>query len=159
MVVKVVEAAHTGDKDMPSPSNVYSDFLDLKNDVTWDPSKLNWKLLHTATSTEYKLWEAAMECGFILCNLMPMDTMVSSLITMHVDWKVYMMWGANTRARGVSHGGWEDCRKFFLAKFLSQSEKEATTVILVQPVSVAMTKSSKEKKHDVVCAKSAVEKG
>jgi hypothetical protein len=40
MVVKVVEAAHTGDTVMPSPSDVYSDFLDWKNSVNWDPSKL-----------------------------------------------------------------------------------------------------------------------
>jgi hypothetical protein len=64
MVVKVVEATHTGDTVMPSPSNVYRDFLDQKNGVTWDPSKLKWKLLHTATSAEYLLWEDAMERGF-----------------------------------------------------------------------------------------------
>jgi hypothetical protein len=34
MVFKVVEASHTGDPIMPSPSDVYSDFLDRKNGVT-----------------------------------------------------------------------------------------------------------------------------
>jgi hypothetical protein len=129
--------------------------------VIWDPSKLKWKLLHTATPAEYLLWEDAMERGFSLCNLTPMDTMVSSLIIMHVDWKVYMMWGADTRARGVSNAGWEDSKKFFHAKFLAQSE-EATAVVSVQPVSVAMTKSFEEKQPDiakvVVCAETVVEK-
>jgi hypothetical protein len=103
-----------------------------------------------------------MERGFSLCNLTPMDTMVSSLIIMRVDCKVYMMWGADTRARGVSNAGWEDYRKFFRAKFLAQSEHEATAVVSVQPVSVAMTKSSAEKQPNVakvvVCAETAVEK-
>jgi hypothetical protein len=73
-----------------------------------------------------------------------------------------MLWGADTRARGISNAGWEDSRKFFHAKFLSQSETEATAVVSVQPVSVAMTKSSEEKQPDVakvvVCAETAVEK-
>jgi hypothetical protein len=87
-----------------------------------------------------------MERGFSLCNLTPMDKMVSSLVIMRVDWKVYMLWGADTHVRGVSRdAGWEDCRKFFCAKFLAQSDQEATTVVSVQPVSVAMTKSSEEK--------------
>jgi hypothetical protein len=34
MVVKIIEAAHTGDKVIPSPSDVYSDFLVQKNGVT-----------------------------------------------------------------------------------------------------------------------------
>jgi hypothetical protein len=110
MVVKVVKAARTGDPVMPSPSDVYSDFLDRKNGVTWDPSKLKWKLVHTATPANYLLWEDAMERGFSLCNLTSIDTMISTLITMRVDWKVYMMWGADTRARGVSNAGWEDSR-------------------------------------------------
>jgi hypothetical protein len=102
-----------------------------------------------------------MERGFSLYNLTPMDTMVSSLIIMRVDWKVHMMWGADTHARGVSNAGWEDSKKFFRAKFLAQSE-EATTVVSVQPVSVAMTKYFEEKQPDVakvvVCAEAAVEK-
>jgi hypothetical protein len=68
MVVKVVEAAHTGDTVMPSPSDVYSDFLDRKNGVIWDPSKLKWKLVHTATPTEYLLWKDAIERGFSLLD-------------------------------------------------------------------------------------------
>jgi hypothetical protein len=110
MVVKVVKAAHTGDPVMPSPSDVYSDFLDRNNGVTWDPSKLKWKLVHTATLANYLLWEDAMEHGFSLCNLTSIDTMISTLIIMRVDWKVYMMWGADTRVRGVSNAGWEDYR-------------------------------------------------
>jgi hypothetical protein len=35
--------------------------------------------------------------------------------------------------------------KFFHAKFLAQSDQEATTVVSVQPISVAMTKFSEEK--------------
>jgi hypothetical protein len=53
-----------------------------------------------------------MERGFSLCHLTPMDIMVSSLIIMRVDWKVYMMWGADTCARGVSNAGWEDSKSF-----------------------------------------------
>jgi hypothetical protein len=89
MVVKVVEATDIGDKVMPSPSDVYSDFLDQKNGVTWDPSILKWKLVHT-------------ERGFTLCNLTPMDNMVSTLITMRIDGRVNMMWCTDTRARCVS---------------------------------------------------------
>jgi hypothetical protein len=96
--------------------------------VTWNPSKLKWKLIHTATLAEYLLWEDAIERGFRLCNLTLMDTMVSSLIIMRVDWKVYMMWGADTRARGVSNAGWEDSKKFFCAKFLAQSEEATSNV-------------------------------
>jgi hypothetical protein len=33
MVVDVFEAAHTDDKVIPSPSDVYSDFIDRKNGV------------------------------------------------------------------------------------------------------------------------------
>jgi hypothetical protein len=33
------------------------------------------------------------------------------------------MWGADTRARGVSNAGWEDSKKFFRANFLAQSEE------------------------------------
>jgi hypothetical protein len=131
MVVKSIEPDHTDDPVMPSPSDVYSDFLDRKNGVTWDPSKLKWKMLHTATSPEYLLWEDAMERDFCSCNLTPMDTMVSSLIIMRVDWKVYMMWGADTHARGVSNAGWKGSRKFFHAQFLAQSAQEATTVVPV----------------------------
>jgi hypothetical protein len=36
MVVKVVETAHTGDTVMPSPSDLYCDFLDRKNGLTWN---------------------------------------------------------------------------------------------------------------------------
>jgi hypothetical protein len=78
---------------------------------------------------------------------------------MRVDWKVYMMWGADTRAKGVSNAGWEDSKKFFHAKFLAQSE-EATAVVSVQPASMAMTKSSEKKQPDVaklvVCAETVV---
>jgi hypothetical protein len=84
-MVVVVEAAHTSDTVMPSPSHAYGDFLDRKHGVIWDPSKLKWKLLHTATPAEYLLWEDAMERGFSLCNLTPIDMMVSSLIIMRVD--------------------------------------------------------------------------
>jgi hypothetical protein len=42
MVVEVVEAAHTSGTVIPSPSDVYSDFLDQKNGVTWDPSDMGW---------------------------------------------------------------------------------------------------------------------
>jgi hypothetical protein len=47
MVVKVVEAAHTGGMVIPSPSNVYSDVLDQKNGVMWDPSDMGWPNLHS----------------------------------------------------------------------------------------------------------------
>jgi hypothetical protein len=52
MVVKVVEPSHTGHTVMPSPSDVYSDFLDRKNDLIWDLSKPKWKFLHTVTAVE-----------------------------------------------------------------------------------------------------------
>jgi hypothetical protein len=39
MVVEIIKADHTGDKVMPSPSDVYNDFLDPKNGVRWEVSK------------------------------------------------------------------------------------------------------------------------
>jgi hypothetical protein len=72
-----------------------------------------------------------------------------------------MMWGADTRAKGVSNAGWEDSKKFFHAKFLAKFE-EATAVVSVQPASVTMTKSSKNKQPDVakvvVCTETVVAK-
>jgi hypothetical protein len=119
-------------------------------------------LYDTATPAEYLLREDAMEHGFTLCNLTPMDTMVSTLITMRIDGRLNMMWCTDTRVRGVSNAGSENSRKFFHAKFLAQSEQETATVVSVQPVSVAMTKSYVEKHPDVakvvVCAETAVEK-
>jgi hypothetical protein len=91
MVVEIIKADHIGDKVMPSSSDVYNNFLDRKNGVRWEVSKPKWKLLHTTTSTEYKLWEAEMERGFTLCNLTPMDTLVSTLITIRIDGRVNMM--------------------------------------------------------------------
>jgi hypothetical protein len=55
MVVDVVDADHTCNNIIPSPSNVHNDFLDRKNGVHWDPGKPRWKPLDIATSTGYKL--------------------------------------------------------------------------------------------------------
>jgi hypothetical protein len=124
-----------------------------------------------------------MEHGFELCNLKSTDLMVSTLLTGRVAPFVYLDWSEDARVRGLTREApWEDTRKIFRARFLPPTEKaakvdipnkvaavsiqsdakEATIVVPVQTVSMAVTKPSKEKQpvvaKVVVCAETAVEK-
>jgi hypothetical protein len=121
-----------GNVSVPTARDVYNDFLDKKDYVRWDPSKVKWKLLHTATPSEYKLWEETMERGFALCNLKLDDTMACTLVTMHVDERIYISW-SGTRAKGIPREArWEDYMQFLRARFrLKSTELDKTVVSLL----------------------------
>jgi hypothetical protein len=128
------------------------------------------------------LWEASMEHDFELCNLKSTDLMVSTLLTGRVAPYVYLDWSEYAHGRGLTREApWEDTRKIFCARFLPPTEeaakvdipnnvtamsspshaKEATVVVPMQTVSVAVTKPSEEKQPVVakvaVCAKTTMD--
>ena len=96
---------------------------------------MKWRLLHTATSTEYKIWEETMQAGFRLCvdlspDLQFDDTIAFRLAKRREDARIFRWWNMDTRMRGVSvNTVWEDYKKFLRAKFLAPSEIEDKVIV------------------------------